>query len=312
MYALIVINYGTAELIKKLLSSAKSYLSLNCLEEVIIVDNGFPGKGDIRESIDPREYSFPIKFVQNPQHSYSSGVNLGVSAASSQVVILANSDIEFIKDNDPCILVEYLLAHSEVGIVGPQQVYPSGNWQRSWGFIPCVQQAIRTLLFLDSMNSIVEKMRFYVNIRSAKILKKTHYLDGAFLVLRRQCFDDVGGFDEGFAFYAEDADLCYRISLRGWKIAFLPNVKVSHIRGGTSSRERERAYAEKMQQANIQFIHKHYGSMHAKAYIRILCLAFQLRIAVLTAWARIIKTPSWAKRLNTITFRYQALRELLR
>jgi GT2 family glycosyltransferase len=57
---------------------------------------------------------------------------------------------------------------------------------------------------------------------------------GAALLVRRTAFEEVGGFDERFFLYAEESDLCARLSERGWTILFEPAARVVH-RGGVSA-----------------------------------------------------------------------------
>jgi GT2 family glycosyltransferase len=66
--------------------------------------------------------------------------------------------------------------------------------------------------------------------------KTAGYVDGAVLVVRRKAFLDVGGFDEDFFFYAEEADLCIRMCKAGWQVKFFPDSLVTHIRGSASSK----------------------------------------------------------------------------
>jgi GT2 family glycosyltransferase len=51
---------------------------------------------------------------------------------------------------------------------------------------------------------------------------------GAFLLLRREMLEELGGFDEGFRLYGEDIDLCYRAALAGWERWYVPAAVVEH------------------------------------------------------------------------------------
>jgi GT2 family glycosyltransferase len=60
------------------------------------------------------------------------------------------------------------------------------------------------------------------------------WVSGACMLVRRSAFDQVGGMDEAFFLYWEDADLCRRLTNRGWRVVFLPGAEVVHV-GGRSS-----------------------------------------------------------------------------
>lgn len=59
---------------------------------------------------------------------------------------------------------------------------------------------------------------------------------GMFLLFRREAFESVGGFDEGYFMYCEDADICARLRLRGWSLALVCEARVVHAAQRTSHR----------------------------------------------------------------------------
>jgi GT2 family glycosyltransferase len=59
------------------------------------------------------------------------------------------------------------------------------------------------------------------------------------MLVRRAPFDLVGGFDERYFLYWEDADLCRRLRQRGYSIRYVPSARVAHP-GGASARTRSR------------------------------------------------------------------------
>ncbi len=60
------------------------------------------------------------------------------------------------------------------------------------------------------------------------------HASGCFLLCRREALDEVGGFDERFFLYFEDLDLCRELRARGWRIAFVPAVRIRHHAGGAA------------------------------------------------------------------------------
>jgi hypothetical protein len=64
---------------------------------------------------------------------------------------------------------------------------------------------------------------------------------GAFMLIRKSVFKDVGFLDENFYLYCEDTDFCYRTRRAGWKVVYFPKVSVKHIHGGTTQSFRVRA-----------------------------------------------------------------------
>ncbi len=110
------------------------------------------------------------------------------------------------------------------------------------------------------------------------------FLGGAALMVRRQTFEEVGGFDESFFFYSEDVDLCKRIADRGWKIRLVPQVTVVHLGGGST---KHALGAIEAARGRHQYLRKHYGA--AKAFWAAAAVFLRtLRRAVLNAAATLL------------------------
>ena len=73
----------------------------------------------------------------------------------------------------------------------------------------------------------------------ARCTRREHepaWVSGACLMARRECLEAVGGFDEGFFLYEEDADLCRRVRAAGWRVLFTPAAEVVHQLGRSMAR----------------------------------------------------------------------------
>ena len=68
-------------------------------------------------------------------------------------------------------------------------------------------------------------------------MTKTHEVDsvvGAFMLMRRSVLEKVGYFDEDYFLYGEDIDLCFRVKKAGFKVMYVPQVKIKHVKGISS------------------------------------------------------------------------------
>jgi len=81
---------------------------------------------------------------------------------------------------------------------------------------------------------------------------------GAAMLVRRELFEAIGGFDEGFFLYGEDADLCLRIRRAGFEIAHAPEVTVRHVGGTSEAAATAHAKWTRKQQGLHRFFELHY------------------------------------------------------
>jgi hypothetical protein len=200
--------------------------------ELIVVDNG--SQDDTLKIIE-KEIDLDIKVIMNEKNvGYSGAINKGKRATNARLLVISNADVEFQSDTLN-ILVSYMYQHPDIGVLGPQQVFPDGRWQRSYGDVPGLLCSIKNLLGITSAKHFLRTLTwpwFRWDRRPCQV----GYIDGAVMAIRREAFEAVGGFDENFFFYGEDVDFCMRLRKAGWKVVFHPEVRVIHVRGGSSTK----------------------------------------------------------------------------
>lgn len=304
--SIITINYGKADLVNNFLISIQNSPDSSLIYEVIIVDNGYPEKGDSRDVIKPFSFPFRIKFVQNPECSYASGVNRGVAESTGDFLVIANNDVELLSGYSIRPLIEHLKQNTHVGIVGPQQIYPDGSWQMSYERFSSLREAIISLTMLDSIWNEFRRVAFHCNWL-AKYPKKVDYINGAFMVVRRSCFDDLGGFDEGYTFYAEEADFCWRAWKKGWKVIFIPSVRVMHLRGASSTAEALEDYVIRLLSAKQLFVKNHFGVRKSEQYMRLMRIVLLERYILYNFVAKVVRSSKWEQRAFEARIRYSAI-----
>jgi GT2 family glycosyltransferase len=132
-------------------------------------------------------------------------------------------------------LAGYLESHPRVGMVGPRLVNPDGTLQPSVYPTPA---PVAELLRWTSLAAVAARMP---GLRDRYFLRWSHeraasvgWLVGAALAIRKEAFDEVGGFDTSFFMYSEEVDLAYRLGKAGWEVHFVPAATVTHF-GGAST-----------------------------------------------------------------------------
>ncbi|MCO5312203.1 MAG: glycosyltransferase [Microthrixaceae bacterium] len=173
---------------------------------------------------------------------FGSGVNVGL--AHRQVpgsdVLLLNPDA-VIGLQDIRALQAGLRSHSDVASVGPLQVDESGNPVRV------------TWPFPSPGGTWLEALGLH------RVRPTEGYVSGAILLLRSEALDQLGGFDEQYFLYAEEADWEYRAARAGWRHLVIDTVTAMHVGGGTSSDETRRM--THFHASHERFLRKHYGTL---------------------------------------------------
>src|SRR5262249_61711513 len=96
-------------------------------------------------------------------------------------------------------------------------------------------------------------------------------VSGAFMLMRRRALDEVGLFDEGYWLYMEDLDLCWRFAEAGWTTWYEPSVAATHVKAGTSGRNRRLRANGAFHRGMGRFYRLHYAPsrpplLHAAGY----------------------------------------------
>jgi GT2 family glycosyltransferase len=169
------------------------------------------------------------RVVENPRPlSFAANANGGFAATTGDVVLLANPDA--VPDPDAVgLLAGFMAAHPRAGVVGPQLRYPDGTWQPARRRFPTVAGTIvrRTPIRLLYPPFERQKSHYYLDERPDEPVP-TESMLGAFMLIRRETIDELGGFDPGYRMYGEDIDFCYRAAKAGWERWHVPAAIVTH------------------------------------------------------------------------------------
>ncbi len=224
-FSVVIVNYDswphTLRCIKALRNTG--YESF----EVLVVDNG-------RE--EPPELPAFVRTIRNPENAgFARACNQGISASHGDFVVLINPDTLVERDFFD-LLEEFLGENPEAGIVGPRVVDGYGELQlsarREVSFVSGLLGRTSLLTRLFPKSAAVKSMFPAADGLSGPT--EVDWVSGACMVVRRTLLEKIGGLDERFFMYFEDADLCRRSREAGWPVYYLPQVEVLHLTGASS------------------------------------------------------------------------------
>lgn len=201
--------------------------------EVLVVDNG---RGE------PPDLPDDVRVVRNPENAgFARACNQGISESCGDYVVLINPDT-LVEHDFFDVLEKSLVENPRVGIVGSRIIDSLGNLQLSARReISLVSGLLGRTSFLTRLfprGTVVKNMFPAADEFSGP--QRVDWVSGACMTVRRETLQTIGGLDERFFMYFEDADLCRRARDAGWAVYYLPQIEVLHLTGA-SSRSKARA-----------------------------------------------------------------------
>jgi GT2 family glycosyltransferase len=274
--SIVIVNWNTKELLLKCIRTALDTTKLRSLE-IIVVDNR-----STDGSVEAVSSMAEVKIIVNKKNlGFAAANNIGIRASTGKYVCLVNSDVEVLES---CLdrMCHYMDEHPEVGVLGPLVLNRDMTLQRSCAELPSVWNTLTQALMLDKIfsRSRWSRSRFMTHFDHAST-RNVEVLSGCFLMTRRSALESVGLLDEKFFIYKEDVDWCKRFAEAGWGLTFLPDAKIIHYGGASSSAAPVEFFIE-MEKANLQYWHKHYGPV---GYVSAALLGAVYYILRLGAWS---------------------------
>ena len=228
--SVIIVSWNVHHLLKQSLESIYSSWGETPDLEVIVVDNASSD-----ESVAMVHNFFPnVNLIPNDQNlGYPAGCNQGLAAAAGKYLLVLNPDTEIVNDALNT-LVRYMDAHPEVGMTGPLLTYPDGSHQSSRRRFPTLPVLFLESTWLQKLAPRSILKRYYMQDIAKSTTQQVDWITGAAMLIRREVWLQVGGFDEGFFMYSEELDWCRRIKKNGWLIMYIPQATVIHHEGKSS------------------------------------------------------------------------------
>ena len=201
------------------------------LGEIVVVDN--EGRGGARRALGPRD----VRVVEPGINlGYGRGVNRGVAEASpSDLLVVSNPDV-VVHPGALGPMVQRFSREDDLGILGPTILTPTGETYPSVRVFPSALLAAAHAAFAPLWPGNPFTRRYRSPGRGGRV----DWVSGAFMMVRRDLFERLGGFDEGYFMFAEDMDLCWRARELGARSDVCPEAVITHLEG-VSRRHRPRA-----------------------------------------------------------------------
>ena len=228
---IVIVNWNSGRLLRECLESISSSSDASLIERALVVDNASTdGSADGLESL-----GFPIELVRNRCNlGFGAACNLGASKGVADYILFLNPDVRFFDGSlkKPIMYMESPES-AGVGIVGVQLVGDGGKVWRSCSRFPAPSS-----LFLKSLGleALFPRLGSFMVDWDHEDSRFVDQVMGAFFLIRRGLFEQLGGFDERFFVYFEDVDLSLRARKAGWQSFYLAEAQAYHKGRGTTDR----------------------------------------------------------------------------
>lgn len=230
--AVSIINYRTGALT---IACVRSVLAdLDGIDaEVVVVDNrsGDGSAEEIEAWIAAQAPPVPVRLVRSQTNSgFSGGHNQGIAAAPAAFHLVLNSDA-VIRPGFFRAILAAAEAHPRAGLLAPRIDYDDGTQQVSCFRFP---SPLSELIRGAATGPVTRLLaRWDVPLAMPPAPRDIGWASFACILLRNEMFAALGPMDEGYFLYFEDTEYCWRARKAGWRIAYVPEARVVHFRGGS-------------------------------------------------------------------------------
>ncbi|MDP6571482.1 MAG: glycosyltransferase family 2 protein [Patescibacteria group bacterium] len=228
--SIIIVSWNVKDLLKKCIESVLKY-SQNVGYEIIVVDNASnDGTSDMIKQNFPQ-----VKLITNKENfGFAKANNQGIRQSKGDYVLLLNPDTEFIEDTLSKVIAK-VESDKKIGVLGCRLLNQDRTLQPSVRRFPTIWSQIVILLKLHKPFPLLLDNYLAKDFDYSRE-QKIDQVMGAFFLVRRSVFNQIGLLDEKFYIWFEEVDFCRRVWKAGYNVIYYPHISVVH-KGGESFKQ---------------------------------------------------------------------------
>lgn len=209
--SVLIVNYNAANYAKACIKSVLNQSNIKL--EIIVVDNA---SADDSVKVLKNAFGKKITLIESKENlGFGRANNLAAGKAKGEFILLLNPDTEIQDQLAISKIIDFLTVNNRLGMVGPKIHEPRKN-----------KYVTPRLSYPSS-----KKLKF--NQKFKQLPGKIAWLLGACLLLRREVYLEMSGFDPDYFLYGEDADIGLRIRQHGYEIGYCEDVVIHHVAGAS-------------------------------------------------------------------------------
>ncbi|MEQ1849300.1 MAG: glycosyltransferase family 2 protein [Candidatus Peribacteraceae bacterium] len=189
--------------------------------EIIVIDNHSDSEsiGFLRANL----RGLPVRIVETRANlGFGTGYDEGIRQARGQFILI-NNPVKMLEQTGVEKMVKKMQEDPMIGIIAPKLIHPDGSVRESSRAFPRPLDVISKRTFLKRW--FPSRMRRYLDMdRDPESERDSDWIAGGCLMIRKDLFTEIGGFDPRFFLFFEDIDLCRRVWQAGKRVVYAPSI----------------------------------------------------------------------------------------
>lgn len=231
--SIVIVNFNVCDLLLACVRSLEKAME-GIESEIIVVDNA-----STDGVVQAFAHQFPtIEVIRLEQNcGFGAANNVGIARASGEFILLLNPDT-IVQENTLFVMLEFMRGHQEAAFAGCRIILPNGTLDpvSKRGFPSPWSSFCRVF----GLSRIFPNSRLFggynLTFIPDDVVSSVEALAGCFMFCRAAVLRQLGGFDTEFFLYGEDLDLCLRARKEGWRIYYVPQTSILHLKGESTRR----------------------------------------------------------------------------
>ncbi len=231
--SIIIVNYNVKEFLQNLLDSIYR-ASRDISAEIIIIDNA---SDDGSVEMVKEKYPAVILIENSENTGFAKANNMGLKIARGKYLLLLNPDT-LVSEDTFTKMFAFFDSYPDAGLATCKMIGSDGNLQ------PACRRSFPDLWTsftkVTGLSTLFPKSKLFARYNLTYLDENQTYevdaISGAFMMMKREVYEKIGGLDEEFFMYGEDLDWCFRVQKAGYKVYYYHDTQIIHYKGESTRR----------------------------------------------------------------------------
>ncbi|MFA6468670.1 MAG: glycosyltransferase family 2 protein [Bacteroidota bacterium] len=258
--SIVIVNYHLSKEIDQCIQSILEW-SADVQIEIIIVDNSVDrDETEALVQLQTHDRANIICIFNESNIGFGRACNIGADAAKGKYVCFLNPDTKLVAEIFRP-LITLLESDGSCAVVSPRQQISEGVLDFSAGFFPSVLSELLNILYIGRFLETL-----WIGATNRNEPRTVDWVMGAFILISRRHFLDIGKFDPAYFMFFEESDLCKRLKRSGFSIKYVPTLHIDHA-GSVSGKKDYRFFTRQFYHSKLIFLRKSYRGLERQLLV---------------------------------------------